>query len=80
MEICPKCKKYTLTLVIKDRVARCYNYDCDFEEKIVDNNDYFNKFVISELNWENYCGQTPREFRVVKPPKGYKGKSKREVF
>jgi len=67
MEICPKCKKYSLSLDLRDSVARCYNSDCDFKEKVKDYDDYFEKFKISELNWENYCAQTPPNFRRERP-------------
>lgn len=67
MEICPKCNEYTLSLDLRDNVARCYNLNCDFEEKIKDYDDYFERFKISKLNWENYCAQTPPKFRRMAP-------------
>ena len=69
MEICPKCKKYSLSMELRDGVARCFNVNCDFKGKIDSFRDYFEKFKISGLNWANYCAQTPVNLRVSGPSK-----------
>jgi hypothetical protein len=67
MQICPKCGQYTLGAHLRNSVALCYNLNCDFEEKIKGFRDYFERFEISELNWPNYCAQTPPSMRVLEP-------------
>jgi transcription initiation factor TFIIIB Brf1 subunit/transcription initiation factor TFIIB len=67
MEICPECSEYSLSLDLRNGLARCYNRDCCFKEEIIDYDDYFKRFVISELNWANYCAQTPASLRVPSP-------------
>lgn len=65
-EICPKCKSYTLSYDPIRKTARCYFLDCGFEEGVQDEDEYFNKFVISELNWTNYCVSTPTFVRKIR--------------
>lgn len=69
MEMCPRCKKYTLSVDLRNTVARCFSTTCRFQEKIENMRDYFERFEISELNWPNYCAQTPVDFRVLGPSK-----------
>lgn len=65
-EICPHCKSYTLSYDPVRKTARCYSLECDFEKRVQDEDDYFNKFVISELNWTNYCASTPTFVRQIR--------------
>lgn len=65
-EICPKCKSYTLSYNPVRRSAMCYRLDCDFEERVPDEDNYFNRFVITKLNWTNYCASTPTFVRKIR--------------
>jgi hypothetical protein len=72
MEICPKCKDYSLSYDPRRKTARCYSLTCRFEEPVINSSDYFDRYVISPLNWENFCAQTPlfvREIRGIKEPR-----------
>lgn len=66
MEKCPKCKKIYLEHDPRYKAARCYNPDCDFWERVRDYDEFFERFVISELNWSNYCAQTPKFVREIR--------------
>jgi hypothetical protein len=59
MEICPKCHDYTLSYDPSRKVALCYSHACDYEMSVTGLEEYFKNYVISELNWENYCAKTP---------------------
>ncbi len=65
-EKCPRCESYTLSYDPARRTARCYRLDCDFEEKVNDVDEYFKKFVITKLNWTNYCASTPFFVRKIR--------------
>lgn len=66
MEICPKCKSYTLSYDSRRCVAICNSYECDYIYRVKDIEDYFNQFVVSELNWNNYCAKTPSFIRKLR--------------
>ena len=66
MEKCPKSKDNYLSYDPHRKTACCVSHDCDFEEKVLDQEDYFRKFVISSLNWENYCARTPLFVRKIR--------------
>jgi len=65
-EICPTCIQYTLNHDARRETARCYNYTCGFELRVRNYEEYFNRFVISKLNWTNYCAQTPLFIRRIR--------------
>jgi len=65
-EKCPSCQSYTLSYDPVRKTARCYRVDCDFEEKVTDGDEYFEKFVITKLNWTNYCASTPAFVRKIR--------------
>jgi hypothetical protein len=65
-EKCPKCKSYTLSHDKPRSTARCMRFNCDFEERVNDRNDYFDRFVLTELNWDGYCGSTPDYVREIR--------------
>jgi len=72
MERCPKCKDYTLSYDPLRCGAVCTSYDCDYIEMVSDIDEYFKVYVISKLNWDNYCASTPffiRELRGTLYPK-----------
>jgi len=66
MEICPKCRDYTLSYDPARRVAICYSKKCNYCQPINDYKDYFKSFIISKLNWENYCAKTPSSIRKLR--------------
>jgi hypothetical protein len=66
MEICPKCHDYTLSYDPSRRTAICCSCSCNFEESVNGLEDYFNTYVISELNWDNYCAKTPLFIRKLR--------------
>ena len=66
MEKCPKCEDYTLSYNPRRCVAVCNSHDCDYIQKVEDMEDYFNRYVISELNWDNYCAKTPLFVRKLR--------------
>lgn len=65
-EKCPRCESYSLSYDPVRGTARCYRMDCDFEEKVKDVDDYFDRFVIAKLNWDNYCASTPFFVRKIR--------------
>lgn len=66
MEKCPKCSDYTLSYEPQERDAVCKSYTCDFSQKVTDVNQYHKSYVISELNWKNYCAKTPLFIRKLR--------------
>ncbi len=67
MERCPERRDYILSFDRRRRAAVCSNkHSCKFFEKATDQKDYFNRFVVSELNWENYCASTPAFVRKAR--------------
>jgi len=59
MERCPKCLDYTLSFDPMNSTAVCNSYRCDFAQNVQNQNQYFKSYVITKLNWNNYCAQTP---------------------
>ena len=66
MERCPKCLDYTLSFDPMSSTAVCNSYHCDFEQNVQNQNQYFKRYVITELNWNNYCAQTPTFVRKLR--------------
>lgn len=66
MEKCPKCKQNTLDYDTRQKMAQCYNVNCDFFKYVADYDNYFRIYVISKLNWGNYCSQTPAFIREIR--------------
>ena len=63
MEKCPKCLDYTLSYDPVLRTACCNSYDCNFIKGVDNVGAYFKNYVISELNWSNYCAKTSPSVR-----------------
>jgi hypothetical protein len=63
---CPNCESYTLSYDPVRRTARCYRLDCDFEQRVKDEDEYYNKFVLIKRNWSNYCASTPLFVRKIR--------------
>lgn len=71
MERCPQCKDYSLCYDPKGSWAVCTSYGCGYVGEVVSADEYYHKYVISALNWDNYCACTPlfvRELRGTKGP------------
>jgi len=71
MEKCPKCNNYTLSYDPRSGKANCTRFNCNYSEIVDNSDDYYNKYVISKFNWDNYCAQTPlfvRELRGTLNP------------
>lgn len=66
MERCPRCNNYTLNYDPRLGTATCTRFDCRYSEVVVNSDEYFNKFVISSSNWDNYCSQTPLFVRKLR--------------
>lgn len=66
MEKCPKCRDYTLSYDARIHAAVCTKYTCGFVFQVQDVQDYYDNFVISEINWNNYCAKTPRYVRTLR--------------
>ena len=65
-EKCPMCKSYTLSYDPIRETARCYLFDCAFEKKVKDKDEYYKDFVLTERNWDNYCASTPLFVRKIR--------------
>jgi hypothetical protein len=66
MEKCPKCKDFTLSFDPKRSMAACSSFTCSYSKLVNNNNEYFKNFVVSKLNWDNYCAQTPVFVRQIR--------------
>lgn len=67
-EKCPLCLNLTLAYVARDNMAICHMVwpPCGFREPVADYHDYMKKFMLSKLNWDNYCMGTPRFVRLIR--------------
>jgi hypothetical protein len=66
MEKCPKCKDFTLSFDPKKSMAACNSFSCNYSKGVNNINGYFKSFVVSKLNWDNYCAQTPLFVRQIR--------------
>ena len=66
MEKCPKCNCYTLSYDPRLRMAICTRHSCNYSKVVNDSEDYYNKFVISRDNWDNFCASTPLFVRKLR--------------